>query len=143
VYDGEVAAKVTRAYDESLLGQQTLQARGERLLGKDKALRSAGGKLADATTAWLKDMVSPASTGLTGVKLTVSRAWRPGSDEAYARRLIDRVSAINGVVACRQISHDYEARKMVFRVSYIQDLLPEGILNRLVNDADLNLKPGK
>ena len=140
VYDGRATMRVTRERDSSLIGEKTVSARGDRKLEKKKALESAGSKLASATRAWLTQQAKPANAGVTSVKLVVERAWRLGSDSRYARDLIKTVTSIPGVVSCRQVSHDYKGRKMVFRIAYIEDNFPEGILNRLVNEQELNLK---
>lgn len=143
VFDGRAKTRIERAYDSSLIGEETVSARGERKLGKDEAARAVGSKLASETVAWMTKTASPSATGLTSARLTVSRAWRLGSDAQYAKDLIDKATSIKGVLSCTQASHDYKARKMVFRIVYVEDLFPEGILNRLINDPDLNLKAGK
>ena len=142
VYEGRATMRVTRDCDSSLIGEKTVSARGERKLEKEKALQSIGSKLASASRAWLTQKAKPANAGVKSVKLAVERAWRLGSDARYSRELIRTVSAIPGIVSCRQVSHDYAGRKMVFRIAYIEDHFPEGMLNRLINERDLNLKAG-
>ena len=143
VFDGRAKTRIERVYDSSLIGEETVSARGERKLGKEEAARAVGSKLASDTAAWIGKAASPSVTGLTSAELTVYRAWGLGSDAQYSKDLIDRATSIKGVVSCRQVSHDYKARKMVFRVVYVEDLFPEGVLNRLINDPNLNLKAGK
>lgn len=143
VYDGRARTRIMRVYDSSLIGDKTVAVRSARKLGKTEAARAVGSALASKTATWITKAAAPSTTGLTSALLTVHRAWRPGSDARYARDLIDEATSLKGVVSCRQMSHDYKVRKLVFRIVYIEDLFPEGILNRLINSPDLNLKAGK
>ncbi|HRU07504.1 MAG TPA: hypothetical protein P5137_17210, partial [Candidatus Brocadiia bacterium] len=89
--------------------------------------------------------------GLAVQDVTIRRPWLVGRDPntvwihdrdpEYAQRFIAAVRQIRGVVYCAMVAHDYDQRALTFRVVYLADALPEGLLNRLANMKDLKIKP--
>ena len=51
------------------------------------------------------------------------------------------VLGIDGVLACEFLEQTYATRKMAFRIVYAVRKIPEGILNRLANTPDLEIRP--
>ncbi len=144
ILEGTVDASVTRVFDRQALGHRTLTLRGDRQLGEDNAARSLGEKLGSAASEWVLKTAVSGVVDLAAVDISVRRPWRPfsGSDlAAYAKLFTDRVAAIPGVKACRVVSQQNPDRTLVFRVMYFRQEIPEGILNRIGNVKDLEIRP--
>ena len=73
--------------------------------------------------------------------MTVRRPWLSTRDPEYAQRLIQAVKAQRGVVYCAMVAHDYETKVLTFRIVYLAEAMPEGVLNRLASMKDLAIKP--
>jgi len=144
VLEGTADASVTRAFDRQTVGHQTLTVRADRQLGEDVAARALGEKLGGAAAEWVTKTAASGVVDLAAVDVTVRRPWRPfsGSDvAAYAKLFTDRVSAVPGVRSCRVVSQENADRTLVFRVLYFRQEIPEGILNRIANVKDLEIRP--
>lgn len=144
VYDAELTASAILSAGQRArpLGINTFKVRSERKLGKADALRSASDVLSKQSTPWCLDAVSPASCGLLANDVTVRIPWfktRTGQAK-YARDFIQTVSGMGGVVTCRVMEHDYNAKTVVFRVVYFRDSFPAGLLNKLATKDRLNIK---
>jgi type IV pilus biogenesis protein CpaD/CtpE len=127
------------------LGMKTLEIKSDRKLGKDEALLNAADKLSNDAVAWSVSMVDPSRSELLANDLTVEAPWyktRRGQAD-YARNFVKEVSGLAGVVNCRLVSHDYANKIMVYRVVYMRDAYPAGVLNYLATKNKLNIKPKK
>ena len=51
------------------------------------------------------------------------------------------MKALPGVIYCAQVAHAYDTRTLTFRVVYLADAMPAGLLNRLATIGSLHLKP--
>lgn len=144
LYEGTVDASVTRTRDRQVLGQQVIPVKGTRQLGDDNARRDLGEKMTAATADWVVKAATSGANDLAAVDITIRRPWRPfsGSDMAsYARLFVEQVPRVRGVLTCRLVSQDAEARTVVFRVVYYRQEVPEGILNRLAGVPALAIRP--
>jgi hypothetical protein len=150
-YEGTVETGVNRCWDQKRLGYDTVSVRGKRGLGTDEAMRNLTGELADGTANLVMQFARPEQSGLAVLDVTIRRPWLVGRDPAtlwiydrdpeYSQRFIASVKQVRGVVYCAMVAHDYEARVMTFRVVYLADAMPEGLLNRLATMDDIKIKP--
>ena len=150
-YEGTVETGVNRCWDQKRLGYDTVSVRGKRGLGTDEAMRNLTGELADGTANLVMQFARPEQSGLAVLDVTIRRPWLVGRDPAtlwiydrdpeYSQRFIASVKQVRGVVYCAMVAHDYEARVMTFRVVYLADAMPEGLLNRLATRDDIKIKP--
>jgi hypothetical protein len=150
-YEGTVEAGVNRTWDNKRLGFDSASARGKRGLGADEAMRQLTAELSDACANLVMKFARPEQSGLAALDVTIRRPWLVGRDPntlwvydrdpEYAQRFIAAVKQIRGVVYCAMVAHDYDKRALTFRVVYLADALPEGLLNRLVNLKDLKINP--
>ena len=140
-YEGTVEAGVNRVWDDKRLGFESISARGKRGLGADEATRNLTADLAERTAAFLMKSARPEQSGLAAMDVTVRRPWLSTRDPEYAQRLIQAVKAQRGVVYCAMVAHDYETKVLTFRIVYLAEAMPEGVLNRLASMKDLAIKP--
>jgi hypothetical protein len=150
-YQGTVEAGVHRTWDNKRLGFDTFSVRGKRGLGADEAMGNLTAELADGTAARVMDFARPEQSGLAVMDVTIKRPWLVGRDPStlwvydrdpeYAQRFIAAVKRIRGVVYCAMVAHDYDQRALTFRLVYLADAMPEGVLNRLATLDDLKIKP--
>lgn len=141
-YEGTVEAGVNRTWDNKRLGYDTISVRGKRGLGQDEAMRNLTAELAAATATRVMNFARPEQSGLAVMDVTIRRPWLTTRDFEYAQRLIRAIKAQRGVIYCAMVAHDYDAKLLTFRVVYLADAMPEGILNRLASIKDLRIKPG-
>ena len=149
-YEGTVEASVNRTWDNKRLGFDTVSVRGKRGLGADEAMRHLTADLADGIAAKVMDFARPEQSGLAVIDVTIKRQWLVGQDPGtlrvydrdpeYAQRFIAAVKRIRGVVYCAMVAHDYDKRALTFRVVYLADAMPEGVLNRLATLDDIKIK---
>ncbi|HNR72300.1 MAG TPA: hypothetical protein P5233_17975 [Candidatus Paceibacterota bacterium] len=150
-YEGTTEVGVNRVWDNKRLGYDSVSVRGRRGLGADEAMRNLAAELANGTAARVMAYARPEQSGLAVQDVTIRRPWLVGRDPntvwihdrdpEYAQRFIAAVRQIRGVVYCAMVAHDYDQRALTFRVVYLADALPEGLLNRLANMKDLKIKP--
>jgi len=140
-YEGTVEAGVNRVWDDKRLGFESISARGKRGLGADEAMRNLTADLAERTAAFLMKSARPEQSGLAALDVTIRRPWLTTRDPEYAQRFIQALKRQRGVVYCAMVAEDYANRAMVFRVVYLADAMPEGLLNRLAAMNDLPIKP--
>jgi hypothetical protein len=143
VYEAEMNARANLVSGQArVLGQRNFQVRSERKLGKADALRSAADEMEKEAKQWCMKAISPASFGLMANDVTVKiPALETYTGQVnYAKRFIDEVSGLDGVVTCRVMKHNYDFKQIVFRVVYFRDSFPAGLLNTLSTINKLNLK---
>jgi hypothetical protein len=150
-YEGTVEAGVNRTWDNHRLGFATVSARGKRGLGADEAMRNLAAELVDGTAARVMAFARPEQSGLVVTDVTIKRPWLVGRDPAtlavidrdpeYAQCFIATVKKLRGVTYCALVAHDSDARVLTFRIAYLADALPEGLLNRLATLDDIKIKP--
>ena len=71
--------------------------------------------------------------------LTIANAWLPQDAPGYPTMFAQRVSAMPGVYSCRVVATDNAARSMTAEVIFDADAYPDGFLNRLYLDGELNI----
>lgn len=140
-YEGTVEAGVNRTWDNKRLGYDTISVRGKRGLGADEALRNLTAELAEAAAARLTTFARPEQSGLAVMDVTVRRPWLTARDFDYAQRFIQAIKAQRGVIYCALVAQDYDTKTLTFRVVYLAEAMPEGILNRLASLRELKIKP--
>lgn len=140
-YEGTTEVGVNRAWDNKRLGYDSVSVRGKRGLGADEAMRNLAGELASGTASRVMNYARPEQSGLAVVDVTVKRPWLKTRDPEYAQRMIRAVKAQPGVVYCALVAHDYDTKMLTFRIVYLADAMPEGVLNRLASLRDLGIKP--
>lgn len=145
VYGGTVDARVTDATTGRLVANTTLRAKGERGLGESKAEDSLGNVLAPMLAEWMIKTVpsrkipvpAPQTPNVAVMMLTLSPAdpTEPQNDVLVAqRRFMDAVGRYPGIVSCRLAKEIPASRAFVFRVEYMPEQFPGGLLNTIVLD---------
>lgn len=142
-YDGKVVARVERTMDRRLLGEQTFEARGDRKLGSAGALSALSSSMSGKVVDWVAETIAPAQAGLAANNITVTRKNAKKDDAAYARLFVEKVGELKGVISCTVASQDAAAHSLVFRVVYLKDAFPAGILNHVAGIPELELKSAK
>ncbi len=141
-FDGRIRAAVERVADKRLLGENTFEKRGDRTLGQAAAIRAVSTPLARQTADWLVNVAAPARSGLAAEDITVvnrrfsSRRRR----NEFIEYFVERVKVEPGVVSCRLIDQDDRQRELVFRIVYFPDQFDDGLLTRIVNMQELDIK---
>lgn len=140
VYDANLKASAGITYGTSRpIGSKTFTVQSDRGLGKEVTLRSAAEKLADSAVSWAIEVVDPARCGLLANDITIYRIR--GNQGDYARDFIRKINAVDGVLTCRVVAQDVEAQMIVFRVVYLRDSFPAGLMNYLSSKDKFNIKP--
>jgi hypothetical protein len=140
-YEGTVDTSVVRNWDNKRLGFEPVSARGKRGLGEDEAMRNLTAQLSEASAAFVQRAARPEQSGLAVQDVTIKRPIMSSGSPEYAQQFISAVRAQRGVIYCAMVAHDYENRVLTFRVVYLADAMPEGLLNRLSTEKSLQLKP--
>ena len=150
-YEGTVEVGVNRTWDNKRLGFDTVSVRGKRGLGADEAMRNLTAELADGTATRVMNFARPEQSGLAVMDVTIRRPWLVGRDPStlwiydrdpeYTQRFIAAVKKLRGVIYCAMVAHDYNARVLTFRIAYLADAMPEGVLNRLATLDSIKIKP--
>ena len=140
-YEGTVEAGVNRNWDQKRLGFETFSARGKRGLGEDESLRNLTAQLAEPATAFVQRAARPEQTGLAVLDVTIRHPRLSMFNPEYAGKFIQTVKGQRGVIYCALVANDYGNRTLTFRVVYLADAMPEGLLNRLGTQSELNIKP--
>jgi hypothetical protein len=145
LFKGDCNAEARRVYDDKLIGKGRFSARGERIQDEGDALVSLGEKLGGETARWLAAEATPAQLGVAAVDLAVEHSWYNffKKQPEYVSDFIAAVGGVDGVLSCRLVGDDRQNKTRSFRVVYIEDKIPEGILNRIAAIEDLNIKIGK
>jgi hypothetical protein len=145
--DGEVDGTIKRLYDGQLLAHDRLTARGKRELGMDKAVASLGEVLVPKIDNWVDNAIKPGRIPMAASIINVKRArtidFTPGSrlNAEYAEKFVNHVSALPGVMKCELVGEVPDERLLKFRVIYLKDFVPAGLLNKiLATKNDLQLK---
>lgn len=147
-YEGSANVGINRTWDSKRLGFETTAVRAKRGLGEAEAQRYLSSDLSSAVAGFVMRAARPEQAGLAVIDVTIRRPWLIGredliynSDPAYAQQFIGAVKKLNGIIYCAMVAHNYESRSMVFRIVYLADAMPEGILNRLSTLPDLKINP--
>lgn len=141
LFTGTLKTEVLRVTDGKVLGKTESSVRGERKLGRNAALAALREKLQAEAAPWISRTVTPAKAGLASSSLSVHNTGDKEKDGIYAAMFVDTVKKMKGVVACTLEKHDYEARQALFRMVYVADAFPEGIITRLYATPSLRLQP--
>lgn len=145
--EGGVDGTLKRLYDGKLLAHDRIEAKGKRELGADKAVASLAEALAPKLDAWIKNACAPERIPMAACVIDVRRSWMttftPGSklNAEYAERFVKAVSGMPGVLRCELVGEEPNERLMRFRILYLKDQYPQGLLNAiLVANENLRLK---
>ena len=150
-YQGTVNADITRTWDGRKIGFAPLSVRGKRGLGEDEALRNLTAQLADQAAPFVIEAARPELTGLavndvvirrpwlTRTDLSGQSPWLVRNDPEYVRNFIATTKAQSGVIYCALVAEDYNTGTLTFRVVYLADSMPEGLVNRLAAVPDLKI----
>jgi hypothetical protein len=139
-YEGTVEAGVNRTWDNRRLGFESTSVRGKRGLGAGEAMGNLTAELSDGASALVMKFARPEQSGLAAMDVTIKRPWLTTRDPEYAQRFIETVKAQRGVIYCAMVAHDDDTRVLTFRIVYLADAMPEGVLNRLASMRDLGIK---
>lgn len=143
LYKGACSASANRTYDDKLLGKRRFSARGKRVQDKEDAIVSLAEKLGAKTSDWVVKTSAPGKVGVTAADLVIEHSWfnffkkRP----EYVNKFIKYVEQVDGVISCRLAKEDHETKRRVFRIVYVEDKIPEGLLNRIASIEELDIKP--
>jgi hypothetical protein len=140
-YEGTVETGVKRAWDDKRLGFDTVSVRGKRGLGTDEAMRQLASELSEGVAAQVMKFAKPDQSGLAVQDLTARRPWLTEPDAGFSQRFVGAVRKIPGVMYCAMIAGDPDTRTQVFRVVYLADAVPGGLLNRVSNLETIKIKP--
>ena len=146
LYEGTVKATAKVVSREPRdLGLKTFKVRSERKLGKADALLSLANRMSTEAIEWSKEMTSPSRCSLFANDITVEVPWYKTrkAQVDYAQNFVKEVSSYPGVTVCRLVEHDYANKVLVFRIVYLRDSYPSGLLNYLASKDTLNIKPKK
>ncbi len=141
VFAGKVDARAERVADRKVLGQRAFKAEGRRELGEDKALDAWTDALAPEIRAWAVSVCTPRNVGLAARTVWVKLRRKRVSDAAFATRFVQEVQGIAGVTSCKLVHQDYGKREMTFRIVYMPEKLPGGLLNAIGTIPELKLEP--
>ena len=143
VYQGKVDANVTAETNGAILAATSIAGTGERALGAQAAIASLASQLNGELSQWLAKTMVAAPIELP-IEPQVEHAQAmitilpADADEDQAkvlmvqRRFMDAVAAHTGIVSCRLVQEIPASQAFVFRVEYIPELFPGGLLNTLV-----------
>jgi len=148
-HEGRLDAAVTMPNARREAGKRRFVERGDRKLGEQESLDETAAKLAGSTAEWLNTLTGNLGREIAVNDIVVRRrglvaALSPEagrSDADYARKFIRKVSALDGVLSCELVEQDYRKNEIRFRILYYRRNFPEGMLNRLVDFSELELKP--
>lgn len=146
VFEGDVRASAIREYDGNPLGKQKFSERGDRKLGEKDALESLAEKLGKKVSPWIAKQTVADQLGIAAAEITVS--WTAFSElfgrkrGDYARTFVKTVNKKNvpGVLFSELVSENNPARQQTFRVVYIPERFPEGLMNRLAAIKELRIE---
>jgi len=138
-FAGNVDVSVHRSPDSRLLGRDTIALRGERMLGRAKALGTLADQLAQATAEFVSRAVAPDHADLGVEEITIRRGVFTRGDATYKLRFAELVSRLDGVISCRLVDENLPDRAMTFRVVYFRENFPAGLLNRIRLIPELGL----
>jgi hypothetical protein len=140
-YEGTAEVGINRTWDNKRLGFENPSVRAKRGLGEDEATRNLTAELSAAAADFVIRAARPEQSGLSALDVTIHRPWLTTRDPEYAKRFISAVKRQNGVIYCAMVAHDYDTKVLTFRIVYLADAMPEGLLNRLATLRDLQIKP--
>ncbi|NOY80844.1 MAG: hypothetical protein GXP31_07540 [Kiritimatiellaeota bacterium] len=141
VFEGKVDAHAERVADRKILGQRVFKAGGRRELGRDKALDALTAALAPDVREWAVNVCRPGNVGLEARTVQVKLRSKKVSDVRFAADFVRQVQGIDGVTSCKLAGQDYGKREMNFRVVYMPEKLPQGLLNAIADLPGLQLEP--
>lgn len=145
VLKGTVNASVLRSIDSKVVAAETVDALGDRSLTQSDASSSLARNLAAATGKWLAESANPQAIGLAANDITVRipRQWGVFQRRAdtYTNLFIREVGRLDGVSSVILTDFSEDQRSLTFRVVYLPDFFPQGILFAITRISDLNLRP--
>ena len=150
-YEGTVESEVNRSWDNKRLGFDTVSVRGKRGLGSDEAMRNLVTDLTSGAADQVMKFAQPEQSGLAVMDVTINRPWLADRDAdtlgindrdpQYTQRFIAAAKRLRGVVYCALVGHDYKTRSLTFRLVYLAEAMPEGVVNRLATLEEIKIKP--
>jgi hypothetical protein len=151
-YQGTVNADITRVWGHKKIGFVPISVRGKRGLGDDEAKRNLTAQLVDQATPVIVNAARPELTGLAVKDVIIHRPWlqshditpnlTPGgswvstSNPEYAQHFVQAVSGMPGVIYCAMVAENYGNSTMTFRVVYLADAMPAGLINGMAGYQD-------
>lgn len=146
VYEGRVDARVTDVASGAVAADTSVTAKGERGLGAAKAEENLARALEGALSAWLakamparKVPVPIAPQPERAVAMVTLSPADPGESphdvRVVQRRFLNAVGTHPGVLSCRLAQEIPARRAFVFRVEYLPEQFPDGLLNTIVLDS--------
>ena len=143
VYKGACSASVKRHYDGKLVGRRRFSARGKRIQDKGDAIVSLAEKLGAEASDWVVETSAPAKVGVAAVDLVIEHSWYNffKKQPEYVDTFIQALEKVDGIISCRLATEDHDGKRRVFHVVYVEDKIPEGLLNRIASIEELDIKP--
>ncbi|MFT5198500.1 MAG: hypothetical protein ACI87O_001157 [Planctomycetota bacterium] len=144
LYTAEGVASIVASTGREL-DRKDFDVKGERKLGQDEAVESAGARLGVSIAQWAAGLLTPEALGLAVSDLTIHGGWlqRKSAMDEYARSFVARVRAEKGILDCRVMAQNYQNKAIRFRVVFTPEQFPEGLLNRLMAIDELKIKGGR
>jgi hypothetical protein len=145
LFKGDCSTEAVRVYDEKTLGKGRFSEKGERIQDEEDALISLADKLGSKAAKWVVSNGTPEKLGISAVDLAVEHSWYNffKKQPEFVADFITNVEKIDGVVSCRLAGDDRHAKVRTFRVVYVEDKIPEGLLHRIASIDDLNITIAK
>ena len=103
------------------------------------AQKALADRLANESVRFAKEGVQRVGGKMRCSTLTVANAWQPQDAPGYPTLFTQRVSAMPGVYSCRVVATDNAARSITAEVIFDADAYPDGFVNRLYLDPELNI----
>ena len=143
VCEGKVDARVTDAATGTIVADTSISAKGERGLGVAKAEENLARALQGPLSGWLakamparkipvQEVPQPVRSVMMVTLSPADSAADPGEVLAVQRRFMDAVGTHPGILSCRLAQEIPAQRAFVFRVEYLPEQFPGGLLNTLV-----------
>ncbi len=146
VYEGKVDVRVTDAATSAVVADTSISAKGERGLGVAKAEENLARALERPLGDWLSRAmparkvpvsatVQPARAAVMVTLSPADPAESPNDALVVQRRFMRSVGTHPGILSCFLAQEIPARRAFVFRVEYLPDQFPDGLLNTLVLDC--------
>jgi hypothetical protein len=141
--EGRATGSVLSAADGKQLSSQAFSVRGKRALGRDAARLALVDAFLPELQAWVTRAATPGSIPLAACEVRIGRpffSWS-ANDPRYIQTFVKKIGAMPGVRRCELLTQNTDSRVCTFRIVYMKETYPEGILNAIIiANPDLKLK---
>lgn len=141
VYKGTVSANVGRKHDGTILGKPSVTEKSERLPSDKEALVSLEKRIRSKIVPEVVKVLDSGTFGLEAANIEINHNFREMEDAEFIGKFLLKVNNVRGIVSCKLVNQDYARHNMHFRVVYFSDKFPEGIINAIITETKMKLKP--